>query len=164
MGITAIFRPGMRGYFVPFTAGVALAVSAWLPWVVVGGVPIRGVPDVAGLWIAGLGAIAAVLALLSLITRKNSRHPLLIVGLFALGILFLAWRIIPQTAGERALTISQAFAIVEDLPMGAAPNAAVGIGIYLGLIAASILVLFGLTIVFRRVAQPYVVDDKDDDV
>ena len=164
MGITAIFRPGMRGYFVPFTAGVALAVSAWLPWVVVGGVPIRGVPDVAGLWIAGLGAIAAVLALLSLITRKNSRHPLLIVGLFALGILFLAWRIIPQTAGERALTISQAFAIVEDLPMGAAPNAAVGIGIYLGLIAASVLVLFGLTIVFRRVAQPYVVDDKDDDI
>jgi hypothetical protein len=164
MGIIAIFRPGMRGYFVPFTAGLALAVSAWLPWVVVGGVPIRGVPDVAGLWIAGLGAIAAVLALLSLITRKNSRHPLLIVGLFALGILFLAWRIIPQTAGERALTISQAFAIVEDLPMGAAPNAAVGIGIYLGLIAASVLVLFGLTIVFRRVAQPYVVDDKDDDV
>ena len=30
MGITAIFRPGMRGYFVPFGAGIALVVSAWL--------------------------------------------------------------------------------------------------------------------------------------
>ena len=164
MPLGGIFRPGMRGYFVPFSAGIALAVSAWLPWVVVADVPIRGVPDVPALWVLGLGAIAAALAMLSLITRRNSRHPLLIVGLFALGIMFLSWRIIPQTAGDRALTISQAFAIVEDRPMGAAPNAVVGIGIYLGLIAASVLVLFGLTIVFRRAAQPYVVADKDDDV
>jgi len=154
----------MRGYFVPFSAGIALAVSAWLPWVVVGDVPIRGVPDVPALWVLGLGGIAAALAMLSLITRRNSRHPLLIVGLFALGIMFLSWRIIPQTAGDRALTISQAFAIVEDRPMGAAPNAAVGVGIYLGLSAASVLVAFGLTIVFKRAAQPYVVADKDDDV
>jgi hypothetical protein len=164
MGITAIFRPGMRGYFVPFGAGIALAISAWLPWVVVGGESIRGIPDVPALWILGLGAIAAVLAMLSLITRRNSRHPLLIVGLFALGIMFLSWRIIPQSAGDRARTISQAFAIVEGTPMSAAPNAAVGIGIYFGMVAASVLVLFGLTIVFRRVAQPYVVADKDDDV
>src|SRR5436190_591722 len=164
MGITVIFRPGMRGYFVPFGAGIALVVSACLPWVVVGGVSIRGVPDVPALWVLGLGVIAAVLAMLSLITRRNSRHPLLIVGLFALGIMFLSWRIVPQTAGERALTISQAFAIVEDTPMGTAPHAAAGIGIYLGLIAASVLVLFGLTIVFKRVAQPYVVEEKDDDI
>ena len=30
-----IFKPGMRGYFVPLGAGIALAVSAFLPWVVV---------------------------------------------------------------------------------------------------------------------------------
>ena len=162
--IAAIFRPGMRGYFVPFTAGIALAVSAFFPWVVVGGVSIRGIPDVAALWVAGLGAIAAVLAMLSLITRRNSRHPLLIVGLFALGIMLLSWRIMPQTAGERALTISQAFAIVEDTPMGAAPNAAVGGGIYLGLASSAVLVAFGLTIVLKRVSQPYVPEEKDDDV
>src|SRR2546421_12928148 len=92
MGITAIFRPGMRGYFVPFCAGIVLTVSTFLPWVIVGGVSIRGIPDVAALWVAGLGAIAAILARLSLITRRNSRHPLLIVGLFALGIMFLSWR------------------------------------------------------------------------
>ena len=68
-----IFRPGMRAYFIPFVAGVVLAVSAFLPWVIVGGVSLNGVPDVWALWIAGLGGLAAVLAMLSLITRRNSR-------------------------------------------------------------------------------------------
>jgi hypothetical protein len=164
MNVGGIFRPGMRAYFVPLTAGVALAASAFLPWVIVAGVSMQGVPDVAALWIAGLGAMAAILATLSLITRKNSRHPLLIIGLLALGIMFLSWRIMPRTAGERALTISQAFAIVENTPMTAAPAAAVGIGIYLGFAASCVLVGFGLTIVVKRAAQPYVVTSPDDDV
>jgi hypothetical protein len=162
--LSVIFRRGMRGYFVPLAAGVALSLSAFLPWVIVGGVSMQGIPDVPALWVAGLGALAAVLALLSLVTRKNSRHPLLIVGLVALGIMFLSWRILPRTAGERALTISQAFAIVENTPMGAAPIAEVGSGIYIGLAAAAVLVAFGLTIVVRRVSQPYIAPDPDDDV
>jgi hypothetical protein len=163
-GIAGIFRPGMRAYFIPLVAGIALAVSAFLPWVIVSGVTMNGVPDVPGLWIAGLGALAAILALLSLITRKNSRHPLLLVGLVALGIMFLSWRILPRSAGERALTISQAFALVENTPMGAAPDTAVGAGIYIGLIASAIIVAFGLTIVVKRVQKPYVVVSPDDDV
>jgi len=159
-----IFRPGMRAYFIPFVAGVVLAVSAFLPWVIVGDVSMNGVPDVWALWVAGLGALAAVLAMLSLITRRNSRHPLLIIGLCALAIMFLSWRILPRTAGERALTISQAFAIVENTPMAAAPDANVGYGIYLGLVASSVLVLFGLTIVVKRVSTAYVVASPDDDV
>ena len=159
-----IFRPGMRAYFIPFAAGILLSASAFLPWVIVNGVAMKGVPDVAGLWIAGLGAAASLLAILSLITRKNSRHPLLLVGLVALGITFLSWRILPRTAGERALTISQAFAIVEDTPMSGPPIAVVGMGIYLGLVASVVLVGFGLTIVVKRAAKPYVVADPDDDV
>ena len=159
-----IFRPGMRAYFVPFCAGVVLTGSAFLPWVIVDNVAIAGVPDVWALWVAGLGALAAVLALLSLVTRRNSRHPLLVIGLCALGVMFLSWRILPRTAGERAFTIAQAFAIVEDRPLSAAPAAAVGIGIYLGLAASAVLVLFGLTIVVKRAAQPYVVTSPDDDV
>jgi NADH:ubiquinone oxidoreductase subunit K len=154
----------MRAYFIPLMAGVALVASAFLPWVIVAGTSMTGVPDVAALWVAGLGALAAVLAMLSLITRKNSRHPLLIIGLFALGILLLSWRIMPATAGERALTITQAFAIVENTPMVAAPEAAVGIGIYLGLAASCVLVAFGMTIIVKRVSQPYVVANADDDV
>ena len=53
----------------------------------------------------------SVLAALSLVTRKNSRHPLLVLGLVALGIIMLTWRIVPRLAGEEALTISQAAAI-----------------------------------------------------
>ena len=159
-----MFRPGMRAYFIPLLAGVALTASAFLPWVVVGDVALEGIPDVAALWVAGLGVVAAVLATLSLITRKNSRHPLLLIGLVSLGIMFLSWRIMPRAAGERALTVSQAFAIVENRPMGAAPTALVGSGIYLGLAASGVLVVFGLTIVIKRAAQPYIVVEPDDDV
>lgn len=159
-----IFRPGMRAYFIPFVAGVALTVSAFLPWVVVDGVGRPGVPDVTGLWIAALGILSAVLAVLSLITRKNSRHPLLVLGLTALGIMILVWRILPRLAGEQALTMSQALAIVENAPAAAIPTALVGSGIYLGLVAAAILVGFGLTIVVRRASTPYIVTDPDDDV
>ena len=159
----SIFRPGMRGYFVPFVAGVALAVSSFLPWVVVDGVGRRGVPDATGLWVAGLGILSAVLAALSLVTRKNSRHPLLLVGLVALGILFLTWRILARLADEQALTMSQALAIVGNTPAAAPPVTLVGSGIYVGLTAAATLVAFGLTIVVRRAAQPYVVVDPDDD-
>ncbi len=160
-----MFRPGMRAYFIPLVAGVALAASAFLPWVIVGeDVALVGFPDTAALWIAGLGAAAALLATLSLITRKNSRHPLLLVGLVALGIMFLSWRIMPRTITGRALTRSQAVAIVDGAPLGAVPEVAVGYGIYVGLIASLVLVAFGLTIVIKRASQPYVVSDADDDV
>jgi len=164
MALGGIFRPGMRAYFIPFAAGFALAISAFLPWVIVGTESMRGFPDTMALWVAGLGALAAILALLSLITRRNSRHPLLVIGLFALGITFLSYRIMPQTAGERALTISQAVAIVENSPMGDAPIANAGSGLYLGLISSAVLVAFGLTIVVKRASRPYVVADPDDDV
>ena len=164
MVFSGIFRPGMRAYFIPFTAGLVLSASAFLPWVIVGEQSMAGVPDLWAIWVAGLGGLAAVLALLSLITRKNSRHPLLVIGLFALGIMFLSWRILPRTVGERALTISQAFAIVENTPMAAAPDAAVGVGIYVGLVSSLVLVGFGLTIVVKRAVTPYAVTSADDDV
>ena len=154
----------MRAYLIPLVAGMTLAVSAFLPWVIVGEVTLRGVPDTMALWTLGLGGVAAVLATLSLITRRNSRHPLLLVGLIALGIMFLSWRIVPRTVADRALVRSQAVAIVEDRPLEQAPAAFVGSGIYLGLAASTVIVGFGLTIVFRRASQAYVLADPDDDV
>jgi hypothetical protein len=165
MSWRGLLRPGMRVYFFPLVAGVALAASAFLPWIIVGeDVALVGVPDTAALWIAGLGAAATLLATLSLITRKNSRHPLLLVGLVALGIMFLSWRIMPRTISGRVLTRSQAVAIVDGTPLGAVPQVAVGYGMYVGLIASLVLVAFGLTIVIKRASQPYVVSAADDDV
>ena len=161
-----IFRPGMRTYFIPLAAGLCLAVSAFLPWVIIGEYSRRGVPDVWALWVAGLGALAAVLATLSMITRKNSRHPLLVIGLCSLGLTFLAWRIVPRAAEQGARTWAQAVAIADGVPASAVQetHAIAGSGIYLGIAAAAVLVAFGLTIVVKRVAQPYVAVDPDDDV
>ena len=160
----ALIRPAMRGYLIPLAAGLLLTASTFLPWVVIGDTVLTGMPAVPAMWVAGLGALAAVLAALSIITRRNSRHPLLVIGLAALSIMILSWRIMPRSAGERALTLSQAFAIVEDAPLGEAPTALAGSGIYVGLAASAIIVLFGLTIVVKRVSQTYAVASPDDDV
>jgi FtsH-binding integral membrane protein len=159
-----MFRPGMRAYFIPLAAGVTLAASTFLPWVVVAGVPARGVPGVAALWVLGLGVLSAVLAVLSLITRKNSRHPLLVLGLAALGITYLSWRIMPRLASERAQTVAQAFAIVEGRTLDQVPIAIAGSGLYLGVAASVAIVGFGLTIVIKRASTPYVMADPNDDV
>lgn len=164
MGLRGIFRPGMRTYLIPLVAGALLVLSAFLPWVHVGDVHLKGYPDTSALWVMALGAIAVVLAALSLITRKNSRHPLLLVGLIALGIMFLSWRLMPRVIADRALIRSQALAIVENRPVRDAPPAIAGAGIYLGLAAACAIAAFGFTIVLKRVAQPYSAQSADDDV
>ena len=49
-----IFRPGMRAYFVPLAAGLVLTGSAFLPWVIVDGQSMAGVPEVWALWVVGV--------------------------------------------------------------------------------------------------------------
>jgi len=159
-----MLRPGMRAYLIPLVSGLVLAISAFLPWVIIGEVTLTGVPDTMALWIVALGALAAVLATLSMVTRKNSRHPLLVIGLFSLGILLLSWRILPETIERRARTVVQARAIVEGGTPTEGPQAAVGSGIYLGVVSSTAIVGFGLTIVVRRASTVYAVADPDDDV
>ena len=152
----------MRSYYIPASAGLLLVASAFLPWMRVGDVPLGGVPDPAALWICGLGGLAVLLAGLSIWTRKNSRHPLLLVGLAALAILFLGYQWMSRTVRDAAWAQAQASAILNDVPAGASPATAVGVGIYLGLAAATVLVLFGLTIVVKRVPSAYAVPEDDD--
>ena len=152
----------MRAYYLPAAAGVLLAASAFLPWMTVGDVGLGGVPDPAGWWVFGLGAIAVLLAGLSLWTRKNSRHPLLLVGLTAFAIMFLGYQWMARAVRNTVWAQSQARAIVEQIPVGADPVTSPGIGIYLGLLSAAVLVGFGLTIVLKRVPQAYAKDEDDD--
>jgi hypothetical protein len=152
----------MRAYYIPALAGALLVVSAFLPWMHVGNVTLGGVPDTAGFWILGLGALSVILAGLSIWTRKNSRHPLLLVGLMAFAIMFLGYQWMSRTVRDAAWAQAQAGQIVTGVPAGAAPETAVGLGIYLGLLAATILVLFGLTIVVKRVPRAYAVSQDDD--
>jgi len=152
----------MRAYYVAIVGGGMLVASAFMPWLLVGDIGIGGVPDVAGLWVLGLGLSAILLASLSIYTRKNSRHPLLVVGLAALGVLFLAYEWMKRVAVEQAWARSQAIAIVDHVTPVQTPDPAVGQGVYLGVAGSLVLVLFGMTIVVRRVSSPYAQPEDDD--
>lgn len=158
-----VARHRMRAYYVALVGGAMLVVSAFLPWVLLGEAGIGGVPDLAGFWVLGLGVAAILLASLSIYTRKNSRHPLLIVGLISLAILILAYEWMKRTAIEQAWARSQALSIVDRITPGQEPVTATGRGIYIGLAGAIMLVLFGLTIVIKRVSRPYA-EPADDDI
>jgi hypothetical protein len=161
MGIARFRQHRMRAYYLPFLAGALLVVSAFLPWVMIGGTGVGGVPAASALWILGLGVAAMILASLSVITRKNSRHPLLLVGLVALAIEFLAWQWMQRSVAEQAWASAHAAAIVAGGRAGAIGAPSVGAGIYLGIAAATVIVLFGLTIVFKQVARPYAPPEDD---
>src|SRR5688572_9177121 len=152
----------MRAYYIPAAAGVLLAVSAFLPWMHVGDTTLGGFPESAGLWILELGGLAVMLAGLSIWTRKNSRHPLLLVGLAAFAIMFLGYQWMSRTVRDAAWAQARASEIVTGVPAGATPEAAVGAGIYLAAIGAIVLGLFGLTIVVERVPSSYAVPEDDD--
>ncbi|HXH06469.1 MAG TPA: hypothetical protein VNI83_07740 [Vicinamibacterales bacterium] len=152
----------MRIYFVALLAGLVLAVSAFLPWVYVGDTGFGGVPDPAGLWLLALGAAAVALSALSIATRRSSRHPLLLVGLAALGTLTLGYRLLSHTAENHAWAAAQAIAVVDHVEAPPQQPAVAGLAVYVAFPAALFLVLFGLTIIVRRSARQ--VEPTDDDV
>ncbi len=121
-----------------------------------------GVPSAAGLWVLGLGLLAVVLASLSIITRRNSRHPLLLVGLAAFAILLLGEKYLERSASDQIWARRQAESIVRGTsPVDVSPPA-MGVGAYVGLAASSLIAVFGLTIVVKQVAKPYAESEDDD--
>lgn len=161
MGIAELRQHRMRAYYLPLAAGALLAVSAFLPWVMQGDVGVGGVPAASALWILALGVAAMVLASLSVVTRKNSRHPLLLVGLVALAIEFLAWRWMQRTVAEQAWASAQASAILAGGRARAVGETSIGAGLYLGIAASIVIVLFGLTIVIKQASSPYAPPEDD---
>jgi|SRR5581483_5383619 len=152
----------MRSYYIAIVAGALLIISAFLPWMFLGETRIGGVPDPAGLWVLGLGIVAVLLASLSLYTRKNSRHPLLVVGLTAFAITFLGYQWLSRSVRETAWARAQAQAIVENTPPKEPPPTTVGMGIVLGLTASVVLVGFGMTIVIKKVPRAYAPPEDDE--
>ncbi len=162
-GVSRLLSHSMRAYFLPLAAGVLLASSAFMPWTLVGNQRLGGVPDVPGLWVLGLGVLAVVLAGLSVLTRKNSRHPLLLVGLTAFAIVLVTERLMERSVADQLWARSQARAIVAgEQGTVRRPDPTMAPGAYLGLSAASVIALFGMTIVIKRVARPYAEPDDDD--
>jgi hypothetical protein len=153
---------GMRAYYLPMAAGGVLALSAFLPRLRLGQVGVGGVPAVSALWTLGLGLAAMLLSFLSVLTRKNSRHPLLLVGLVALGIEFLGWKWMEHSVSEQAWASSQAAAIVAGGTAVDPGRASMAPGLYLALLAAAVISGFGLTIVMKKAAAPYAIAQDDD--
>ena len=160
--VRGTLRHPMRAYYLPIAAAVLLGSSAFMPWIAVGDQRLGGVPEVAGLWVLGLAILAVVLAGLSLFTRKNSRHPLLLVGLSAFGLLFLAERLMERNASRQGWVTAQARAIVDGGAAAPALEPVMAPGAYLGLAAATLIVLFGLTVVFKQAPQIYAQAEDDD--
>lgn len=151
--IRGLTRHPMRAYYLPIAAAAVLAASAFMPWISVGSQRFGGVPDLAGIWVLLCAILVVVLAVLSIVTRKNSRHPLLLVGLCAFGILFLAEQLMQRSAAQQGWSTSQARAIVQGGPARATADPTVAPGAYVGLAAATVISLFGLTVVFKRAPQ-----------
>ncbi len=160
--VRGTLRHPMRAYYLPIAAAVLLGSSTFMPWIAVGTQDFGGVPDIAGLWVLGLAILAVVLACLSISTRKNSRHPLLLVGLLAFGVLFLAERLMERNASQQAWAATQARAIVDGVSALPTFEPAMATGAYLGLAAATIIALFGLTVVVNRAPQIYAPAEDDD--
>ncbi|MDP6579621.1 MAG: hypothetical protein QF681_03110 [Vicinamibacterales bacterium] len=160
--VRGVIRHPMRAYYWPIAAGVLLGTSAFMPWIAVGNRRFGGVPDIAGLWILGLAILAVILAGLSITTRKNSRHLLLLVGLFAFGTLFLAERLMDRTAAQQDWATAQARAIVDGVAAQPTIDPVMAPGAFLGLAASTLIALFGLTVVIKRAPQIYAEAEDDD--
>ena len=162
-GLYGALHHSMRAYYLPLACGVALAASAFLPWTQMGDRGLGGVPSFAGLGVLGLGLLAVLLASLSVLTRRNSRHPLLLVGLAAFAILWLGERFLERSASDQLWAREQAQAIVQGTTAADVPLPAMGIGAFVGLTASLLIAIFGLTIVVRQAAKPYAESEDDDD-
>ena len=163
VGLQSALQHSMRAYYLPLISGVALAASAFMPWMKMGDQGVGGFPSVAGLWVLGLGLLSVVLALLSVVTRRNSRHPLLLVGLAAFAILWLGERFLERSAADQLWARSQAQAIVQGTQAVDIIPPVMAIGAYVGLTASLVIALFGLTIVIRQATQPYAEVEDDDE-
>ncbi len=153
----------MRAYYLPICAGFLLAGSAFMPWMLIGGNALGGVPNISGFWVLALAIVVVVLASLSVITRKNSRHPLLVVGLAAFAIILLSEQWMQRAAVDQIWAQEQAVAIVQgEQAEIKIPATSMAGGGYLALVSSAIIILFGLTIVVRKVPSPYAVSENDD--
>ena len=158
-----MFRHGMRAYYVPAVSGLVLAACAFMPWTRMGDIGLGGVPSMAGWMVLGLGVLTVVLASLSIVTRRNSRHPLLLVGLAAFAVLLLGEKYLERSAADQLWPRAQAQAIVQGEAAQDVPVPVMGVGAIVGLAASSVITLFGLTIVVKRASAPYA-EPEDDDV
>jgi hypothetical protein len=133
-----------RPFLLSLLGSVLVAGSAFLPWLRIGDIGLAGVPDPAGLFVLGLGLLGLLLSAVSLLTPRDSRQALVLIGLAGLTTLLVVWQTGPTTVADRALARAQAVALVDNLPVEPVPPITVGAGLLLGLIGAATVAGVGL--------------------
>ena len=141
-----------RPYAVALIGSVALAAAAFLPWLRLGEVRLPGIPDPAGFFVLGLGVLGSLLSGVGIITRRNTRQALVLVGLAGLTTLVVVWLRGPATIADRAQARAEAIALVDNVAIQPVPTVRIGTGLLLGIAASSIVAAVGL-IGARKVAE-----------
>ena len=67
--LNRMLQHSMRAYYLPMCAGLLLAGSSFMPWILIGDNAFGGVPSISGFWVLALAILVVVLASLSFITR-----------------------------------------------------------------------------------------------
>ncbi len=132
-------------YLLSLAGAAALIVSPFLPWLRMGSVGLAGVPDPAGYFVVGVGAVAAVLSLAGWLLRREMRQALILAGLAAMTTLGMVWWTGPARITDRATAHAEAIAIVDNLPVQSVPPARVGYGLLIGLVGAAAVAAAGAT-------------------
>lgn len=140
----------MGSPLLPLVASLALAASAFLPWLRLGDIGLAGVPDPAGLFVLALGVVGAVFSLMRLLKRSETRQWLMLVGMAGLTVLIVVWRTGPETIADRAQAHAEAVALVDNVPMQPVPVVRIGAGLWLGLVSSAALLAAGLSGIVRR--------------
>jgi hypothetical protein len=125
-------------------ASAVLGASAFLPWMRMGDIGLRGVPDPAGYFVLALGALGVLLAAASLAGRRAVRQWLFLVGLAGVTTLAVVWKVGPSTIAARAQAQAQAVALVDNVALQPPPPVTMGAGLLVGLIASAVVAGTGL--------------------
>lgn len=92
----------------------------------------------------GLGLLGFALSLISLVTRRDTRQALLLVGLAGLTTLVVVWQTGPRTIADRAQARAEAVALVDNVAVQPAPAVRLGAGLLIGLAASAAVAGVGL--------------------
>lgn len=139
-----------RPYILALIASGALAAAAFLPWLRLGEIGLPGIPDPAGFFVLGLSGVGLLLSLAGILTRRHTRHVLVLVGLAGLTTLVVVWVTGPSTIADRAQARAEALALVDNVAVQPVPPVRIGAGLVLGLAASAAIAAVGLTGVRSR--------------